>query len=218
MTPFDPWRVVVIGVFVLFAIGPGFLRRRLVEGRIGRDAMLMQPMDTAHGCAQILLAMTIQGFALLSAVYAGWPDLHAALPALGWPPGLPPDAWRALGAVLAYSGLAICWTAQGQMGTSWRFGPDREAPPALVTTGLFRFVRNPIYASMMLVVIGQVLLLDDAYALALGAVAIATLHMLVRLEEAFLREVHGEPYVEYLRTVPRFIPGLPGTASPPRAG
>src|SRR5262249_31050694 len=64
----------------------------------------------------------------------------------------PAPAWLAwAGAALAAAGIGVTALAQAQMGLAWRIGID-DRPTALVTAGLYRLVRNPIYAGMLLMV------------------------------------------------------------------
>jgi protein-S-isoprenylcysteine O-methyltransferase Ste14 len=88
-------------------------------------------------------------------------------------------------------------------GTPWPFDPPRE----LVVAGLYRFVRNPMEASFLLVVLGEVLLFESS-ALALYAVSgfiWLSLRQVV-IEEPGLRRRFGQRYEDYRRSVPRWIP------------
>src|SRR5207244_2366501 len=66
------------------------------------------------------------------------------LAALGRLPGAAPTV-RLVGAALAFSALTLLLLAQVQLGASWRIGIDDGARPGLVTGGMYRFCRNPIY-------------------------------------------------------------------------
>lgn len=114
------------------------------------------------------------------------------------------------------AGLALCvigilgtFAAQMAMGTSWRIGVDPAERTELVTGGVFRLCRNPIYTFMVIAWIGFALLLPTWVALAAGVLLITGLEIQVRLvEEPHLLRTHGEPYVAYARRVGRFVPGL----------
>jgi protein-S-isoprenylcysteine O-methyltransferase Ste14 len=115
---------------------------------------------------------------------------------------------RAAPAVERHAGAGFL-AAQFTMGDSWRIGVDAEARTALVTTGIFRTVRNPIFSAMILAVAGFVLLVPNVYALAALAVLLLGLELQVRgVEEPYLRAVHGEMYRAYATRAGRFLPGL----------
>jgi protein-S-isoprenylcysteine O-methyltransferase Ste14 len=130
-------------------------------------------------------------------------DVMAPIDALDQP-GL-----HAAGVALAVTGTVATLLAQFAMGSSWRIGVDPQERTALVTSGPFALVRNPIFAAMLPTAIGLVLMVPSAIAI-VGLVAlIASLELQVRIvEEPYLRSVHGQSYAEYARRVGRFLPGL----------
>jgi protein-S-isoprenylcysteine O-methyltransferase Ste14 len=92
-----------------------------------------------------------------------------------------------------------------------RRGRGTPAPydPAvyLVASGSYRYVRNPMYVGMLMLVIGQALILRRTalvwYSLALGL----AFHLRIILhEEPFLERRFGESYREYCRHVRRWVP------------
>ncbi len=88
-----------------------------------------------------------------------------------------------------------------------------DAPRRVVAVGPYGWVRNPIYIAALLVVVGEAwLFLSLPLLVYAGAVAIFAHLFVIGYEEPTLRRRFGETYVEYLRTVPRWIP------RPPRRG
>jgi protein-S-isoprenylcysteine O-methyltransferase Ste14 len=199
------WQWYVLGFAVAFVVGPLALRTFLIWRATGRNPLNLESAESAYGFVQLLVKLVFVGYGVVVGLFVAAPSLYAQLPAFG---GMQLDTVRWAGVALTLLGLVVTWIAQGQMGKSWRFGPDRDAPPPLVTSGIFGVTRNPIYLSMMLASTGMFLLLPDAVSLALWALSLASLGVLVRLEEDFLKGVHGEAYGDYLRRVGRFLPGL----------
>lgn len=117
-------------------------------------------------------------------------------------------AYRAgIGVMLAaIAGTAL---AQSDMGRSWRVGVDQGESTELVTTGLFRFVRNPIFTAMGAFAGGLVLAQRTPTA-ACAAVTLGTaMHLQVtQVEEPYLRRTHGSAYEEYAQRVGRYLPKL----------
>lgn len=113
------------------------------------------------------------------------------------------------GLMVAVVALAITWSAQNAMGSSWRIGVDEEETTALVADGVFGRVRNPIFTAMIAAQAGTVLM-APSWLSALGLLAlIVACEMQVRLvEEPYLRKVHGDTYRAYTARAGRFLPGI----------
>jgi protein-S-isoprenylcysteine O-methyltransferase Ste14 len=86
-----------------------------------------------------------------------------------------------------------------------------DPPKHLVVSGLYRYVRNPMYVGIVLILGGE------AWAFASGWLAMyaAGFFLVVNLfiifyEEPALVRKFGEPCAAYMRTVPRWVPKIPG--------
>jgi protein-S-isoprenylcysteine O-methyltransferase Ste14 len=118
-----------------------------------------------------------------------------------------PWAWIVVaigGAIMLRCALAFAWTGRG---TPAPFDPPRR----LVITGLYRYVRNPMYVGMGIALAGEALLLPaitrELLLVAACAWAAVTL-FIVAYEEPALRAAFGQEYVAYTRAVRRWIPRL----------
>ena len=79
----------------------------------------------------------------------------------------------------------------------------------LVVTGLYRYVRNPMYVGVAGAILGQGLLLGNVRLLEYGAVVWLAFHLFVLgYEEPTLRRKFGEEYRPFCANVPRWIPRL----------
>jgi protein-S-isoprenylcysteine O-methyltransferase Ste14 len=124
-------------------------------------------------------------------------------------PALDGAAGNAIGLALAAGGVVLTFGAQLAMGDAWRIGVDPEERTPLVTGGPFKLVRNPIYSAMIPTVLGLVLMVPNALAIAVLAGLVTALELQVRLvEEPHLLRTHGEEYASYAAQVGRFIPGV----------
>lgn len=139
----------------------------------------------------------------------------AALPWIAhtlWPAMLPvPLVIRTWGGgglfAIGALGWLVCLDTFSRQGRGTPAPPD--APSRLVTTGLFRFLRNPIIASEMLVLWGVALYVPSAGIVIYAAAVTTAAHLVViRIEEPVLRERFGESYAAYCRDVPRWLPRL----------
>jgi protein-S-isoprenylcysteine O-methyltransferase Ste14 len=118
-------------------------------------------------------------------------------------------AWAVAASIVSVIGIGVVWWGQLAMGPAWRIGVDRAVPTELITDGPFRWVRNPIYAGMLVVAAGVTVVLANIGA-AIGAAALAAwTEAQVRLvEEPFLLGRHGAAYARWASRTGRFLPGL----------
>ena len=149
---------------------------------------------------------------VVPASVAGWIPWYAA--------GSPPLAPRA-GALLAALSLAMIvagWTvllicarefARAGHGTPAPYDPPRS----LVTTGLYRLTRNPMYVGVVTAIFGQALWFHSRDATIYGFVMALAFHVAILIyEEPRLTRVFGQQYLDYKQAVPRWI-GLPRRAA-----
>jgi protein-S-isoprenylcysteine O-methyltransferase Ste14 len=115
-----------------------------------------------------------------------------------------------LGAVLIAAGVLVLldsfvrFALQGS-GTPAPVFPTRH----LVVTGLYRYVRNPMYVAVFAVILGQSLVLGNVRVLGYAALVWLAFHLFVlAYEEPTLRKKYGEEYETFCTHVPRWIPRL----------
>jgi protein-S-isoprenylcysteine O-methyltransferase Ste14 len=83
-----------------------------------------------------------------------------------------------------------------------------DPPKALVIRGLYRYVRNPMYVGVVLVLLGESALFRSTSLLLYTGVWFLIVNLFVILyEERTLRARFGESYEQYRRSVGRWIPG-----------
>ena len=127
-----------------------------------------------------------------------------ALPAFASEPAYGALRWSAaIIAVLALAATINCWK---RMGSNWRMdvGVATEAP--LITDGFFAYIRHPIYAFSILLMLCSVAIVPTLPMLAVAAIHVAMMNAKARSEERHLLAVHGDAYARYLRTSGRFLP------------
>lgn len=121
----------------------------------------------------------------------------------------------AVGAVIAGAGIVATTVAQVAMGRSWRVGVDPGEVTELVVRWPFTVVRNPIFTAMGVTAVGLVLMVPSVLAItALVGLGWALWAQVCRVEEPYLREVHGRRYEEYAASVGRFLPRVGRWRSP----
>ena len=111
------------------------------------------------------------------------------------------------GLVLAVTGLVLTVVAQLDLGSSWRIGVDEGERTTLVTDGLYRWMRNPIFTGMGAFLVGEALVVTSPWTVAAAVLGIVGMEVQTRLvEEPYLRAVHGDDYGTWAARTGRFLP------------
>lgn len=118
--------------------------------------------------------------------------------------------FRVIGMLLILTGLPVLidsfarFAIQG-LGTPAPVFPTKH----LVVSGLFRYVRNPMYVAVLSLILGQALLFGNIRVLEYGiAVWLGFSLFVLFYEEPTLRRTFGAEYEEFCANVPRWIPRL----------
>ena len=140
---------------------------------------------------------------LMSAATLGAPIAQLLSIAFGWS-YLPANA-RFTGFCTGMLGDASFLLSVLCMKDSWRAGiPDKDKTE-LVTTGIYRFSRNPAFLGFDLMYVGVLLLYGNLLTLGFSVFAIVMLHLQILQEERYLVNTFGAPYQEYCRHVSRYL-------------
>ncbi len=85
-----------------------------------------------------------------------------------------------------------------------------DPPKQLVARGFYRYVRNPMYLGVLILLLGETLFFQSVAMLVYVLGWLAMIHLVVVLyEEPALRRQFGEPYDRYRQSVRRWVPGKP---------
>jgi len=113
---------------------------------------------------------------------------------------------RIAGIILTALGVIVFVISVAQMKDNWRAGVQREEKTNLVTTGIYSVSRNPAFLGFDLMYIGILLSFFNWYLCLITIFALAFFHLqIVNVEEEFLIEAFGEEYLQYKRTVCRYL-------------
>ena len=126
------------------------------------------------------------------------------------PPLLGLFSLQILGALLIAAGLPVLLDSFARFALQGLGTPAPIAPPRhLVVTGLYRYVRNPMYVALVSLIFGQGLLFGSVQVLEYGLALWLGFHLFVLLyEEPTLRGTFGGEYEEFCANVRRWIPRL----------
>lgn len=91
------------------------------------------------------------------------------------------------------------------MKDSWRAGISDKDRTKLVTTGIYRYSRNPAFLGFDFMYVGLLLMYFNLSMLVVSAFAIIMLHLQILQEERYLTENYGDSYREYRKHVFRYL-------------
>jgi len=148
-------------------------------------------------------ALLFYGFVALSVFASLWVDRWLSFPRLSF-------SWWSLG--LSIPLLLLGWLLSGWSvvaffltgGTPVPFNP----PPRLITTGLYAYVRNPMFLGGFLFLLGLGVLLGSLSLTFIFAPLLIVLYVFYvkAVEEKEMEKKFGQEYLEYKKRVPMFIP------------
>ncbi|MDT7762082.1 MAG: hypothetical protein QOC63_1502 [Mycobacterium sp.] len=134
-------------------------------------------------------------------------------------PGSSPPARVILGVVLIVLGLIPPVHAFTQFAKAGGTPMPVAPTDRLVVTGFNRFVRNPMYAGLLTVILGQALLFDSPWLVLYAVIGwIVTASFVHWYEEPTLAGEYSEQYEEYRRNVPAWTPRLTPWSPPLQRG
>ena len=140
---------------------------------------------------------------LMSIATLGAPVAQLLSIAFGWN-WLPANA-RFTGFCIGMLGDAVFLLSVLCMKDSWRAGiPDKDKTE-LVTTGVYRYSRNPAFLGFDFMYIGVLLMYGNLLTLAFSVFAMGMLHLQILQEERYLENSFGAAYTAYKKQVFRYL-------------
>lgn len=188
--------------FILYFAIAFVAKSLLVARRTGKNPIVFPKDGSAYALVGFYFKLVLIGLLVYMLLFAFVPAI---------PNGLQPVTLFN-NTIIKYIGLgllafALLWTvmAQAHMKDSWRIGIDTASHTELITTGLFRFSRNPIFLGMLISLLGLFFTTPNALTAFFLIIGYILIQIQIRLEEAFLAKRHGETYLHYRQTVRRLI-------------
>jgi protein-S-isoprenylcysteine O-methyltransferase Ste14 len=129
----------------------------------------------------------------------GWPN-YRLLPNVS-------QVWAA-GLVLTAAGIAISLWARLSLGSNWSGTVTLKQDHQLVSTGLYRWIRHPIYTGILLAMFGTAMIRGQLVGWLGTAMVLTAFYFKARREEKFLREEFGPGFDEHVRRTGMFLPKL----------
>ena len=185
-------------VFVMLAIGWYIIRYEYAR-RSRREKILRSdrgPRET------MLLLISLTGLGILPSAY-----IATDVPRFAAYTFHPIQAW--LGLLAAIAALVMFHLTHQSLGRNWSISLDVREGHQLVTDGIYRRVRHPMYSAFWLWAIAQALLLPNWVAGFSGLVGFGILFFgRVAREERMMLEAFGDSYRAYVARTGRVFPSI----------
>lgn len=183
-------------VFVVGFVIAGTIRARAVR-KAGQERRM--PDDPVE---RILLLSGFVGMQLLPLIYLVSPWLDFANYDLS-------AAWGWLGVALFAVGQVVIWRSHADLGRNWTVAPEIRTEHTLITAGVYRHVRHPMYSGHLLWALAQPLLLWNWLA-GLGYLVASVALLIYRIpqEEQMMLDHFGAQYRQYIDRTGALLPRL----------
>ncbi len=190
------FRVVFAVLFLLLFGVVGTYRRKAQAGR---------HIDYSKEGSAIFFALRLGGLAIWLYCF-----LYILFPAiLDWSFIAIPGSLRWAGAVMVLLLIPLVMSAQRALGRNVSPTVITHEDHELVTSGPYRWIRNPLYTAGALIFSGLGLISSSWFLLAGAAVALLLVRLRLPREEAELEARFGQRYRDYAARTGRFLPRLP---------
>ncbi len=104
-------------------------------------------------------------------------------------------------------GLWLFYRSHADLGTNWSITLEVREQHRLITQGVYRRIRHPMYSALLLYSVGQTLVIPNWAAGPSNLIAVAVLFALrVRAEEKMMVQQFGDEYAAYSARTKRLVP------------
>jgi len=190
----QPWNIVFLIGFIAYVVIRGIYGSRAKNNE--------KAVSRADGRDRALTVIVFIGCILLPVVYLFTPWLAFADYQI--PPFAP---WVGSGVMLA--ALWLFWRSHADLGQNWSITLELRKGHQLVNYGVYRSIRHPMYASILLFGLGQGLLLQNWLAGWSAFVTFALMYFVrAPREEQMMCEHFGQEYRDYMRRTGRVFPRI----------
>ena len=104
--------------------------------------------------------------------------------------------------------LIIFWRSHADLGLNWSPSLEIRKEHKLVTHGIYRYIRHPLYTIGSSLIISFGMMADNWFIAMFGVLAFILMAIRTPKEEANLIEKFGDEYREYMKHTGRFLPKL----------
>ncbi len=186
-------------IFFICCVVGWWLIRFPHERKVRKNAIKTNRRDSME---LLLLGISLTGLGLIPIAY-----VFTGFPAIAGRPFVPALAW--LGIATGQFSLWLFWRTHKELGRNWSVSLEVRDKHELITGGVYRYVRHPMYSAFFLWAVAQFLLLPNWVAGLSGIVGFGTLYLFrVGREEKLMLDAFGEEYRAYMARTARVVPWI----------
>lgn len=185
---------------------PGAISDPDTEPAPTRAPMTGDPELAADGTRLPSLGPHGEGWLLLQVLFMGAVVVAGVFVGTHWT-GAPRFAASVAGGALILAGVALGYLGVKDLDRSMSPLPRPRETAVLIQDGVYRRLRHPIYAALILLALGWGLLTASLLAIALAVALALLLDLKARREEVWLRARYPG-YTDYALRTKRFVPGI----------
>lgn len=191
----NPWiakTVILVSTVVMIAI-------RAPHGRRSRSVKVARSYKSAR--ETLLLVLAWVGFLV--------PVIWVLSPAFSFAEYPLHSVPLVAGVTCLAIGLWLFFRSHADLGTNWSVTLELRQEHRLISQGVYRAIRHPMYSALILYSVGQALVIPNWVAGSSNVIALAVL-LALRLgaEEKMMAEQFGDEYAAYSARTKRFVPGV----------
>jgi protein-S-isoprenylcysteine O-methyltransferase Ste14 len=191
----NPW----IAKVIVLAATLTMIAIRAPHGRRSRNVKVATSRKTALETG--LLALAWIGF-FIPLIWIASPVLSFAEYRLGLGP-------LVAGVICFVIGLWLFYRSHADLGTNWSITLEMREQHRLITQGIYRRIRHPMYLALVVYSLGHALVIPNWVAGPSNLVAFTILFTLrVHAEEQMMTDVFGDEYTTYAARTKRLVPGV----------
>jgi len=112
---------------------------------------------------------------------------------------------KIIGIVLLGLSLFLGIIASTNLKTSWRVGVLKSQKVDLVNNGLYKYSRNPYFISYFISYLGLLFISPTIILSVIIIITIISFNMMIKKEEKYLKDIHGDKYTNYCKKTPRYL-------------
>jgi len=168
----------------------------------GKRSRLVKTVRSGKGTREvILLILAWIGFLV--------PLLWVASPVFSFAEYALRPAALVAGSVCLAIGLFVFYRSHADLGSFWSVTLEVRENHRLISQGVYRRVRHPMYSALVLYSVGQALAVPNWVAGPSYLVAFGILFAFrIRAEEQMMVDAFGDEYVAYMAKTKRLVPGI----------
>ena len=191
----NPW----IAKVIVLAATLTMIAIRAPHGRRSRNVKVAKSRKTSLETGLLVLAWI--GF-FIPLIWIASPVLSFAEYRLGLGP-------LVAGVMCFVIGLWVFYRSHADLGTNWSITLEMREQHRLITQGIYRRIRHPMYLALVLYSVGHALVIPNWVAGPSNLVVFTILFALrVHAEEQMMTDVFGDEYTTYAARTKRLVPGV----------